>query len=56
MASDMQFAYKENHSTTLCTSALKEVVNHNIKENCNVYCCLLNASKAFDRVHYGKLW
>ena len=22
----------------------------------NVYCCLLDASKAFDKVHYGKLF
>ena len=26
--SHMQFAYKENHSTSMCTRALKEVVNY----------------------------
>ena len=43
---DMQFAYKSKHSTT-----------HNYVYNgSNVYSCLLDASKAFDRIHYGKLF
>lgn len=54
--SDMQFAYKESHSTTLCTLIYKEVINHYLEYGSNVYSCLLDASKAFDRVHYGKLF
>ena len=54
--SDMQFGYKQNHSTTLCTTVLKEVVNCYLKNNSNVYCCLLDASKAFDKIHFDKLF
>ena len=48
---DMQFAYKAKHSTTLCT-----MVYHYVNNGSNVYRCLLDASKAFDRIHYGKLF
>ncbi len=54
--SDLQFAFKEGHSTVLCTTALKETVEYFKKGGSNVYACLLDASKAFDRVHYGKLF
>ena len=30
--------------------------NQYINNGSDVYCCLLYASKAFDRVHYGKLF
>ena len=50
--SHMQFAYKENHSTSMCTMALKEVVNCYSLRRGQVYCCLLDASKAFDRVRF----
>ena len=52
----MQYGYKNNHSTTMCTVILKEVIHHCINGNSNVYCCLLDASKAFDKIHYGKLF
>ena len=54
--SDMQYGYKNNHSTTMCTVILKEVLHHYINGNSNVYCCLLDASKAFDKINYGKLF
>ena len=34
----------------------KELVQHYRKGNSDVYCCLLDASKAFDRFHYGELF
>ena len=52
----MQYGYKNNHSTTMCTVILKEVIHHYINGNSDVYCCLLDASKAFDKIHYGKLF
>ena len=52
----MQFGFKENHSTTMCTVILREVIQNYIEGHSNVYCCLLDASKAFDKVHYGKLF
>ena len=54
--SDMQYGYKNNHSTTMCTMILKEILHHYIDGNSNVYCCLLDASKAFDRINYGQLF
>ena len=55
--SDLQFAFKEGHSTVMCTTALEETVQYFQKGDSNVYACLLDdASKAFDRVHYGKLF
>ena len=53
---DMQFAYKSKHSTTLCTMVYLETLHHYVKNGKNVYNCLLDASKAFDRIHYGKLF
>ena len=54
--SDMQFGYKKGHSTTMCTLIYKEIINQYINNGSDVYSCLLDASKAFDRVHYGKLF
>ena len=53
---DMQYGYKNNHSTTMCTVILKEVIHHCMNGNGNVYCCLLDASKAFDQIHCGKIF
>ena len=54
--SDMQFAYKCSHSTTMSTLVLKEVVNHFLLNGSNVYCCFIDASKAFDRLRHDKLF
>ena len=53
---DMQFAYKANHSTALCTMVYLEALHHYVNNGSNVYSCLLDASKAFDGIHYGKLF
>ena len=52
--SDMQFGFKANHSTIMCSLVFHKIINHYFKNGCNVYSCLLDASKAFDKVHYGK--
>ena len=54
--SDLQFAFKENHSTTMCTSVITEVISYYNARDSNVYACLLDASKAFDRLNHGKLF
>ena len=56
LTSDMQFGYKNHHSTTLCTAIFINVIDCYIKRKSNVYSCLLDASKAFDKVHYGRLF
>ena len=52
--SEMQFVFKQNHSTVLCSLMYKEVVSNYLQNGSNVYSCLLDASKAFDRIHFGK--
>ena len=54
--SDMQYAYKRNHSTTMCTMVLKDVVNQYLLKNSSVYCCFIDASKAFDRIRHDLLF
>ena len=53
---DMQFGFKRNHSTVLCSAIYIETINHYVNEGSNVYSCLIDASKAFDRVHRGRLF
>ena len=45
----MQFGFKKNYSTTMCTVILREVIQNYIEGYSNVCCCLLDASKAFDK-------
>ena len=52
----MQFGFNNNHSTALCTTVYIETINHYINEGCDVYSCLKDASKAFDRVYWGVLF
>ena len=49
-SSNMQFGYKKGHSTTIYTLIYKEIINKYINDGSDVYSCLLDASKAFDRV------
>ena len=56
MSSDMQFACKSQHSTALCNVAYLETLQYYRQNGSQVYSCLLDASKAFDRIHYGKLF
>ena len=39
-----------------CTVMLREAVSYSLERNGNMYCCLLDVSKAFDRIHYGRLF
>ncbi len=49
----LQFAYKAKSSTLMCTSTIIEIINHYICGGGSIYMCMLDASKAFDRVdHY----
>ena len=52
--SEMQFGFKEKHFTSLCTLMCSDIINHYTNNKSNVYSCLLDASKAFDLVHFGK--
>jgi hypothetical protein len=54
--SDLQFGFKKKSSTGMCTFVLEEIVNYYVKNKSTVYSVFLDASKAFDRVHYVKLF
>ena len=52
---EMQFGFKQKHSTVVCSLIYKEVVSNYVQNGNNVYSCLLDASKACGRIHFGKL-
>ena len=54
--SSLQFGYKEHSSTVHCTFTLLETISYYKSRGSNVYLTLLDATKAFDKVHYGKLF
>ncbi len=55
-SSDMQFRFKEGLSTTECTFTMLETISYYNFNHTNVYALFLDATKAFNRMHYGKLF
>ncbi len=55
-SSGLQFAYKAAMSTTMCSTVIKEVVQYYKSNGCPVYDCVLDASKAFDKIKCDKLF
>ena len=53
---DLQCGFKENGSTNMCTFMVKETLQYDFQNNSNVYAAVLDASKAFDRIEYCKLF
>ena len=54
--SDYQFAYKTGLSTSLCSFLVAETISYYRSRGSNVYMLSLDATKAFDRVQYSKLF
>ena len=54
--SSLQFGYQSNSSTVLCSWTLRECVNYYANRGSAVYLCLLDLTKAFDRVKLDKLF
>ncbi len=54
--SELQFAFKKGHSTVMCHGLLKETVSYYLNRGSDIFCCMLDASKAFDRLRYDKLF
>ncbi len=52
---NLQFAYKAGTSTTQCIWAAREVISYYNNKGSDVYCCLLDCSKAFDQIKHDKL-
>ena len=56
-SSSLQFGFKAKHSTSMCTMILKEVIiAYYTAHGGSLYCTMLDAMKAFDRVEYCKLF
>ena len=54
--SDMQFGFKPEVSTSLASSMFLETTDYYVKKGGRVFALALDASKAFDRVNYLKLF
>ncbi len=52
----LQFAYKAKSSTLMCTSTIIEIISYYMHGGGSVYMCMLDASKAFDRVNLYTLF
>ena len=55
-SSELQFGFKAKSSTNLCPMVLKESLSYYAYHQSSVFCTFLDASKAFDRVRYCKLF
>jgi hypothetical protein len=56
ITSDLQFGFKAKRSTNMCSLVLKECISYYNSNHSTVYCTMLDATKAFDRVEYCKLF
>jgi len=56
LSSGLQFAYKSEHSTTQCTWVAKEVVSYYNNRGSDVHACVLDCSKAFDKIRHDVLF
>ena len=52
----LQFGFKKKYSTVMCISMLLETIGYYNENGAGCYLLLLDASKAFDRVEYVKLF
>ena len=55
-SSELQFGFKAKSSTHLCSMALKELLAYYVDHQSSVYCTFFDASKAFGRLQYCKLF
>jgi len=53
---ELQFGFKAKNATNHCTFVLKESLAYDVENQSAVYCAFLDATKAFDRVNYCKLF
>ena len=52
----LQFGFQKGCSTVQCTWAVQETISHYLSRGSEVYCCLLDFSKAIDKVNFEKLF
>ena len=52
----LQYGFQKSCSTVQCTWAVQETIAHYIRNRSEVFSCLLDFSKAFDKVNFKKLF
>ena len=52
----LQFGFQKGCSTVQCTWAVQETISNYLRKGSDVYCCLLDFSKAFDKVNFNELF
>ena len=52
----LQFGFQKGFSTVQCTWAVQETISNYLRRGSDVYCCLLDFSKAFDKVNFDALF
>ena len=52
----LQFGFQKGCSTVQCTWAVQETISHYLRGGSEVFCCLLDFSKAFDKVNFNQLF
>ena len=52
----LQFGFQTGSSTVQCTWAVQETISHYLQGGSEVFCCLLDFSKAFDKVNFTQLF
>ncbi len=55
ISNNLQFAFQAGMSTTQCTWVAREIFSYYNNKGSDVYCCLLDCSKAFDQIKHDKL-
>ena len=53
---DLQFAYQPGVSANMCTWTVIETASYFLRNGGNVYCCLMDMTKAFDLVKHSTLF
>ena len=53
---NLQFGFKQNSYTVICTALLMETIEYYTENGSDCYLLLLDASKAFDRVEYNNVF
>ena len=56
LTNELQFSFKAGSSTTMCSSMIRETISYFVDKNTTVYGLYLDATKAFDRLNYCKLF
>ena len=52
----MQFWFKHKRATGMCTMILKEILSYYINNGGTAFCTLLDATEAFERFDYIKMF